>query len=93
HFPAPAVLKIDVEGAELVVLGGAIRVLSQFRPKVYCEVTGRTRDEATDLLQRLGYETFDGESFGTDQPREVVSGTTNLVAVPLCDRELQRNGS
>lgn len=93
HFPAPAVLKIDVEGAELVVLGGAIRVLSQFRPKVYCEVTGRTRGEATDLLQRLGYETFDGESFGTDQPREVVSGTTNLVAVPLCDRELQRNGS
>lgn len=92
-FPAPTVLKIDVEGAELAVLGGAIRVLSQCRPRVYCEVTGQTRGDATDLLQRLGYETFDGESFGTDQPRAVGFGTTNLVAVPLRDREFQHRGT
>lgn len=93
HFPAPTVLKIDVEGAELVVLGGASRVLSQFRPRIYCEVTGHTRTDATQLLHGFDYETFDGESFGTEHPRAVGPGTTNLVGVPLGDGELQRSGS
>ncbi len=93
HFPAPTVLKIDVEGAELAVLGGASRVLSQFRPRIYCEVTGRTRKDATDLLQGFGYETFDGESFGTAHPRAVGPETTNLVTVPLCGWELQHSGT
>lgn len=91
HFPAPTVLKIDVEGAELGVLRGASRVLSEFRPRIYCEVTGQTRTDATQLLHGFGYETFDGESFGTPQPREVGPETTNLVAVLPCDSEWQRS--
>jgi len=83
HFPAPTVLKIDVEGAELAVLGGANRVLSEIRPRIYCEVTGQTRTEATQLLHGFGYETYDGESFGTAHSRPVGPGTTNLVGIPL----------
>lgn len=91
HFAAPTVLKIDVEGAELAVLRGAGRVLSQFRPRIYCEVTGQTRTGATELLHSFGYKTIDGESFGTAHPRAVGPGTTNLVAVSSTDWE--RTGS
>lgn len=93
HFPAPAVLKIDVEGAELAVLRGAARVLGQFKPRIYCEVTGHTRSDATELLRSYGYATFDGESFGTANPREVGAGTTNLVAIPFEGREQDCCGS
>lgn len=81
HFPPPTVLKIDVEGAELAVLRGASRVLRDFRPKVYCEVTGETRAQVTGLLQSLGYVTYGGESFGTAAAREVAGDTCNLVAI------------
>lgn len=93
HFPAPTVLKIDVEGAELAVLSGARRVLRQSRPRIYCEVTSQTLEDATKLLQDCGYETFDGESFGTAHPCAVGAGTTNMVAVPSRDWECQRSDS
>ena len=93
HFPAPTVLKVDVEGADLAVLGGASRVLSKVQPRIYCEVTGQTREEATDLLRNIGYETFDGQSFGTAHPRAVGPETTNLAAVPVCGSEFHHRGN
>ncbi len=41
-------IKMDVEGAELLVLRGAEHVLETLHPAVYCEV-------ATDWTERLGY--------------------------------------
>ena len=63
HFPPPTVLKIDVEGAELEVLSGAWRVLTQYRPAIYCEVSAQRRDEVSALFQRYGYSLFDGASY------------------------------
>lgn len=93
HFPAPNVLKIDVEGAELAVLRGASRLLAHSRPRIYCEVTAQTCADVTHLLHGFGYRTFDGESYGTAHPSAVRPGTTNLVAIHSSEEERQRSGS
>ena len=56
---APDVLKIDVEGAEINVLRGAKRVLSEMRPVVLVEVYERSCDEVTDIFLRNDYTLFD----------------------------------
>ncbi len=42
-LPAPTLVKIDVEGAELAVIDGLARTLAGPRPVVLCEVDGETR--------------------------------------------------
>jgi FkbM family methyltransferase len=49
RFPAPDVIKIDVEGTELAVLAGASEVLAG-RPVILCEVGG---DNARAMADRL----------------------------------------
>lgn len=56
HFPAPQVLKIDVEGAEHAVLCGARNVLRAL-PSVLCEVTEH-HVELGKLLTQAGYQLF-----------------------------------
>lgn len=51
EIAAPAVLKIDVEGAEARVLAGACRLLSDVRPRVFVELHGA--DEAKEVLGLL----------------------------------------
>lgn len=83
HFRAPDVLKIDVEGAELGVLRGAERVLSQSRPVLYCEVTDRTRAEVAALLEGAAYVLWDGCGFdGSLNSRGMSDTTNNVVAIP-----------
>lgn len=53
RFPAPQVLKIDVEGAELAVFEGARKVL-EHRPMIFCEVT-QHHAEVGALLRGAGY--------------------------------------
>ena len=80
-YPAPDVLKIDVEGAETLVLRGAREVLHQYRPKIYCEVNCNTAPVVCAWLKELGYAVWDGGGFvhGTRDP--VSHATTNLVAI------------
>jgi len=80
-FPPPSVVKIDVEGAELAVLSGAKRLLREFKPRIYCEVTDRTRDSVSVFLRQFGYAIYDGESFGTAGVAGVGDKTSNLVAL------------
>src|SRR5215831_10961753 len=37
----PNLIKIDVEGGEFQVLSGARRLLSEFRPRILCEIHSR----------------------------------------------------
>jgi FkbM family methyltransferase len=60
HFPAPDVLKIDVEGAELTVLAGAPEVLGHL-PTIICEVSARNAAAVAKLLTARGYTLYDGE--------------------------------
>jgi FkbM family methyltransferase len=51
----PDLLKLDVEGAELLVLQGAKRCLETHRPALICELHD-TRAAIEELLPQLGYE-------------------------------------
>lgn len=63
-LPIPTVVKIDVEGAELEVIKGALDTFSNSRCRViYCEVHpermksfGGNYDELRDCLRNLGFE-------------------------------------
>ncbi len=49
--PPPAVLKINVEGAEAVVFDGATRVLAEARPLIYVEVSPDNAQKVTRQLR------------------------------------------
>jgi len=54
---APAMMKIDVEGAELQVLKGARQLLAAGRPALFIEIHSRQLGrECRDFLVALGYE-------------------------------------
>lgn len=80
YFPLPRVLKIDVEGAEALVLAGADGVLSA-RPTILCEVSAKSTDSVHHLLHRRGYVLFDAEA---PPPREPLwdGAAFNVLAVP-----------
>ena len=59
RLPAPDVIKVDVEGAELSVLAGAHRVLS-LRPTVICEVSHQNAEAVAEVLIGHGYTLYDG---------------------------------
>lgn len=58
HFPAPTVLKIDVEGAELDVLKGASKVLSH-HPRLICEVGKDAAEDFAAIMRSNAYRMFD----------------------------------
>jgi FkbM family methyltransferase len=69
HLPAPDVLKIDVEGMEYRVLRGAEKLLSEVRPRVWCEVSHKNVEEVTHLLQAANYDLYDASAaFSAGQP-------------------------
>lgn len=56
HYPAPDLIKIDVEGAEAQVLRGGIRVLEDCKPTLIIEVHYPwTGEQVVSLLKRMGY--------------------------------------
>jgi FkbM family methyltransferase len=61
YFPAPSVLKIDVETHELSVLKGAARLLNEIRPTIWCEVAHENSAEITELLHIARYKLFGAE--------------------------------
>jgi len=61
HLRNPDVLKIDVEGAELEVLQGADRAISEFHPKIFLEIHGtQLHADCTALLAARGYAIAEG---------------------------------
>ena len=79
HFPGPDLLKIDVEGAEMLVLAGAEQILAHKRPVVYVEVGEDQAAAVTALLQRHGYVLFDGDG---SPDIEVDRCTFNTLSIP-----------
>jgi FkbM family methyltransferase len=82
HFPAPQVLKIDVEGAENEVLLGAQSLLLHVRPLIYCEVASSNADDITALLRFHRYRIWDGATYDGRGAGEVTHSTHNTVAIP-----------
>jgi FkbM family methyltransferase len=80
RFPAPDVLKVDVEGAELAVLSGGAGVLARARA-VICEVCGQNPAPVTALLSGHGYALYDGDEPGPDRtPVEAATFSTLAIA-------------
>ena len=57
----PKFVKIDVEGAELLVLSGLTELLKLHKPKVYIEVSSNTKSEVASIMQELGYSAVDSD--------------------------------
>ena len=56
-IPPPNIIKIDVEGAEAMVLRGAQRLLSESRPHLFIEIHSRAlRRECAEILAGHEYE-------------------------------------
>ncbi len=85
HRLAPDVIKIDVEGAELLVLRGARSTLAQHKPILFLsvhpthlEAMGQSVEELAGLLRELGYEAHDADDTPTHR---LGSGEYVCVAV------------
>jgi FkbM family methyltransferase len=76
----PAVVKIDVEGAEAAVLGGAVKVLGAAKPRLVCEVSEANRAVATRILRDHGYTLYDASR--PFQTGEVSECAWNTIALP-----------
>jgi len=71
-------VKIDVEGAELMVLRGMRHVLKSFRPLVIVELVGTQRIEEGQLLfEEMSYDLYCTNSLPIKGQR-----ATNILAVP-----------
>jgi len=80
-FGSPSFIKIDVEGAEAMVLGGANRLLSEIRPTIYIEVGKESNAAVTSILKNADYVIFDG-SIPIHQQHPINSCVYNSLAKP-----------
>lgn len=81
-------MKIDVEGAEELVLQGAKSLIEQMQPEIIFEVSGKgaerlglSQDGAWNFLQELGYSFFAVEENGNLRPLASPE-LGNIVAIP-----------
>jgi hypothetical protein len=81
-FPPPQFLKVDIEGAELLLLAGASRVLSDVKPIILIEVNDATWPGASSTLRMAGYDLFDGD-LPPESRTPATPLTCNLLAIPV----------
>lgn len=78
HFPAPNVVKIDVEGNEDRVFQGAEVLLKKIKPKILCEVS-RHAPKISSVLADAGYTLFDA-GIKPEERRPLQLACWNLLA-------------
>lgn len=78
---APTFIKIDVEGAEVIVLEGSEKVLQQVRPIIYIEVGSEANEKVTKIFQANDYVLFDGSKPVKEQQPQSFC-TFNTLAIP-----------
>jgi FkbM family methyltransferase len=77
--PAPQVVKIDTEGAELLCLRGGERLLREIRPVLLCEVTDGNAPAVGGLLRGHGYTMLDA---GSSRREPLDRPAWNTLALP-----------
>ena len=82
RYPAPNVLKIDVEGAEERVLMGGKKVLSTIRPRILCEIHPENNAGVTRILKESGYGLYNAE-IDPIKRKPLDSAAFNTIAYPL----------
>ncbi len=81
QLPAPDILKIDAEGAELEILQGARELILRKHPIIFCEVSSETSSAVTELLLSYGYALYDGEC-ATHLRKPLSSAPWSTIAIP-----------
>lgn len=84
YFEHPAIIKVDVEGAEIMVLRGASRIMTAVRPAFYIEVGHQQCSEAAQIFRSHDYRMFDGDAC---DGRILETCASNTLAVP-CESKL-----
>lgn len=79
-FPAPSVLKIDVESHEAEVLRGAARLLEGARPVICCEVDPKNAEAVSELLHKKSYQLFGAAQ---DPHPPILRAWWSTLAVPV----------
>ena len=77
----PDLVKIDVEGAEDLVLRGGRDLLENARPVVVCEVGPERRDSVTELFRGHRYALYDMDHEKATR-RRLERTVWNTIAVP-----------
>ena len=80
-FPAPDVIKLDVEGAELDCLQGAARILARRRTTLLCEVGAGSAAPVGRLLTDAGYTLYDA-NLPPAERQPLAEPAWNTLAVP-----------
>lgn len=79
-LPAPAVMKIDIEGAEILFLKGASHMLRNIRHVILIELFDEIRDQAIEIIEGYNYSVF---GYNMDHiSSELASDQDNFVAIP-----------
>jgi len=80
HYPAPDFVKIDVEGAENLVIEGMLYILKEKKPAILCEVSAENFDYVSITLLAHGYQLFDANQL----PERIAlrAPTDNILAIP-----------
>ena len=80
ELPACDLIKLDIEGAEVMALHGAMRTIDRHQPVVVIEQNGAAKTygmpatAAEDVLKSLGYSRFGSVEFA--------AGNFDLVMIP-----------
>lgn len=83
----PAVVKIDVEGAEATIFQGASQLLHKARPLIYVEVGSQNVGKVAEPLHSAQYDLFDpSQPLRGQAPLETCAW--NTLAIP---REKRQN--
>ncbi len=78
-FPPPALIKVDVEGAETEVLAGARGLLAEHRPRLFIEAhSPDLRAQCEEMLRGLGYAVR--MLRGSGASADAAAGVTHLEA-------------
>lgn len=74
----PNVIKVDIEGAELIVFSNAPRILKECRPRILCEVNIKNSRPIAELFRRSRYALFDYDNLSHGLNRTDVASRNTL---------------
>lgn len=81
NWGRPHLVKIDVEGAELLVLAGAKRLLAEVRPVIYIETGMDYQKPAAHVLLEAGYVLIDPAKAPAER-KPLTRCSYNTIAMP-----------
>ncbi len=88
HWRPPAFVKVDIEGAEMLFLKGASKLLKNVKPLIYIEVNDENQEAATLFLHDAGYLLFSPDE--VEREKALPRCGFNTMAVPTSHKLLNR---